>query len=317
MEIGIQAIGSIWRTPEEPADIGFRRIKEAGFDTVDFNFEMFEEFDNFFDPEAEGLYQNDIEGLKKYFLPYKEACAKEGLKFSQGHAPFGKLQNEKEGIEGAQYKHFLSIQKKVIEIAGWMGIPYLVVHPWITRKRQGLKAEWELNMLYYKELAPVAKAAGVALCLENMFDTVAGKLWEGPCSDPDEVNAYLDALEAYGDFAFCLDVGHINLFGRDMEDFIRKVGKRIKILHLHENDGFHDLHNMPFTFPRAWGSPTVQDWEGIIKGLKAIGYDGVLNFETGPVMYSVPEELNHAARLFIHAVGEYLSKRITYSDASQ
>ena len=43
-----------------------------------------------------------------------------------------------------------------------------------------------------------------------------------------------------------------------------------------------------------------------MKGLKAIGYDGVLSFETSPVLKSFPEELRGEALRMIYRIGCYL-----------
>ena len=67
-----------------------------------------------------------------------------------------------------------------------------------------------------------------------------------------------------------------------------------------------DLHQVPFTFTRSRENKPSTDWEGFVKGLKAIGYDGVLSFETSPVLKSFPEELRGEALRMIYRIGCYL-----------
>ena len=54
--------------------------------------------------------------------------------------------------------------------------------------------------------------------------------------------------------------------------YIRTLGKRIKALHIHDNDAVSDQHLMPFA--------GCFRWKEFIDALKEIGYDGDLSFET-------------------------------------
>jgi len=70
---------------------------------------------------------------------------------------------------------------------------------------------------------------------------------------------------------------------------LTRLGHRLKVLHIHDNDGVMDLHQIPFTFAKTRENKSSTDWEGFINGLCAIKYGGVLNFETAPVLTSFPE----------------------------
>ena len=109
---------------------------------------------------------------------------------------------------------------------------------------------------------------------------------------------------------FCFDTGHANLVGIDFEDFIKTLDYRLKVLHIHDNDGIGDLHQMPFTFTRSRENTASTDWEGFIRGLRAIGYQGVLSFETAPVLTAFPEEMKKDVLKLIVRVGEYFGRRI-------
>ena len=86
------------------------------------------------------------------------------------------------------------------------------------------------------------------------------------------------------------------------------IRDRIKILHLHENDGIEDLHQIPYTFGRKAGDGF--DWEGLLAGLRETGYDGVLNFETFPSMNSFPESVKEEVLRTIAGIGRYFASRI-------
>ena len=107
--------------------------------------------------------------------------------------------------------------------------------------------------------------------------------------------------EKYGAevLGFCFDSGHANLVGIDFEDFIKTLGPRLKVLHLHDNDGLRDLHQIPYTFTKTRENKSSTDWEGFVRGLRGIHFDGVLNFETAPVLKAFPEEMKKRLKKYI------------------
>ena len=85
----------------------------------------------------------------------------------------------------------------------------------------------------------------------------------------------------------------------------------IYLPHIHDNDGVMDLHQIPFTFAKTRENKSSTDWEGFIRGLRAIKYGGVLNFETAPVLTSFPDEMKSDALAFIAKIGKYFSGKIS------
>ena len=132
-----------------------------------------------------------------------------------------------------------------------------------------------------------------------------GKLIGACCSNPYEAAKYIDELNAIAGekcFAFCLDTGHALLMGADMRRTINILGKRIETLHIHDNDGFDDQHLAPYM--------GRMDWEAFIDGLKDIGYEGTLSFETFNVLNAFDDELMLPCLKLICATGEMFRKRI-------
>ncbi len=70
---------------------------------------------------------------------------------------------------------------------------------------------------------------------------------------------------------------------------------------------------IPFTFAKTRENKASTDWEGFLRGLRAIHYEGILNFETGPVLGSFPEELKEEALGFIASIGKYFAKALVRS----
>ncbi len=109
---------------------------------------------------------------------------------------------------------------------------------------------------------------------------------------------------------FCFDTGHANLVGLDMEQFITTLGNRLKVLHIHDNDGVSDLHQIPYTFAKTRENKSSTDWEGFIRGLQNISFQGVLSFETAPVLTAFPEVMKRDTLAFIARIGEYFAGRL-------
>ena len=73
----------------------------------------------------------------------------------------------------------------------------------------------------------------------------------------------------------CFDTGHANLvMNGSLYDNIKAIGKELKVLHVHDNDGNGDYHKFPFD-----GN---FDWQEFTKALKEINYEGVFSLETKP-----------------------------------
>ena len=199
---------------------------------------------------------------------------------------------------------------KCFAVCEFVGCPAIVVHP---TKAESREAEWELNLKIYRSLIPVIKKyKGVKICLENIFGRRPGVIMDGRLSIVDDAVRMIDILneEAGGDyFGFCLDVGHANLTKKNIKEFIKALGKRLTILHIHDNNGLDDMHMIPYSY-LATTQSTVCDWDGFVQGLREIGYEGVLAFETFRVMHIYPKAVHTEALKLISAIGHYWAELI-------
>ena len=153
-------------------------------------------------------------------------------------------------------------------IAKHLSCKRVIVHPWMPYGWSNGGTSEELiaiNIELMKKLMPTARELGVYVCLENMprkgtpFSTV--KEW---VSVLDEVN------DEYA--KMCLDTGHLNVMEEDAYTSVLAIGKYLQAMHVHDNIFGMDLHMLPYQ-----GS---FDWEGFLKGLKEIGFDGCISLET-------------------------------------
>jgi sugar phosphate isomerase/epimerase len=201
-----------------------------------------------------------------------------------------------------------------MKVCSFFECQYIVVHGFKLAYHLGSEAaEWEKTAEFLEFLAPMAREMGVTICIENLYDGIGGHVMEGPCCDARKAVERIDRMnDKYGAevLGFCFDTGHANLVGLDFEDFITTLGHRLKVLHIHDNDGISDLHQMPFTFTKTRDNTPSTDWDGFIRGLKAVKFDKVLSFETAPVLTSFPNELKEDALGMIARIGQYFGGKI-------
>ena len=224
---------------------------------------------------------------EEFCKKYKALSEKYDVVISQTHAPF---------LINAPDEEFLSdefFDKVLASVYGSasLGVKYLVVHP---NCPQGLDFfvnartydygklidhNKEVNLKYFERFVPHLKKTGVMICIENLFayDIILQRHVLGVCGDPDETNFYIDAL-GEDCFGACYDSGHLNHFAGDEAQFIRKLGKRLKVLHLNDSFG-KDFHGMDWHLMPGQGDVS---WDVIAATLKETGYEGVANFEVSP-----------------------------------
>jgi sugar phosphate isomerase/epimerase len=136
--------------------------------------------------------------------------------------------------------------KRTLDDASEAGAEAVVVHggavrhryPKWVRERASAKARRSLA-----ECAEYAQLVGVPLCLENQpIDDQ--KLRH--TTSPTDLAAMLETVDVSPKYlGVTLDVGHANVNGYDLQEFIDEFGDRIHVCHLHDNDGSSDQHR-PF-----------------------------------------------------------------------
>jgi sugar phosphate isomerase/epimerase len=166
-------------------------------------------------------------------------------------------------------------------------------------------------MKFFQTLIPLLEKYHVKICLENLYESVGQRIAEGVCANPADAIAYIDKLNELAGkqlFGLCLDSGHLQLTHQDSYRYIQLLGNRIKLLHLHENDGIADQHQMPYSFGN--GKRMGQNWKQFIMALKEIEFDGTLSFETYPCMNSFPDTMADKVLKTIYEIGEYWKTQI-------
>lgn len=78
-------------------------------------------------------------------------------------------------------------------------------------------------------------------------------------------------------FGICWDTGHGNLNKINQPEAIRQMGKRLKALHINDNRGEKDEHQLPYLGNISW--------EPLMLALKEVEYAGDFTYE---VVYFTP-----------------------------
>ena len=255
-------------------DKGFETLSAAGFGGVDFNTVRLSGITEGRDAIIDGV----IESAKKH-----------GIEFAQCHLPFIP---QRDGLpDGDEFN------KKVfaaMDIAKAFGIKYAVMHPNTTSvspDEYDKKAQYDRVMTFFAPFIEYANKVGVNMVVENMRSVKGEVPTYRYCMSPDEL---CDVADACG-IGVCWDTGHANITGLCQSEALKYVGKRLKVIHLNDNNGDDDSHIAPYM-------GTV-DWEDVMRGLKLVGYEGAINFELST--RGIPENARLDFGRYICKLGEY------------
>jgi sugar phosphate isomerase/epimerase len=133
-----------------------------------------------------------------------------------------------------------------LDMAGAVDAGGVVVHGGGSRRRypdrvQSYSRSQAVRSI--EECTRHAASVGVPLCLENSRETASKR---HHTATPDRLASFLDDVEVAAADEFLkitLDVGHAKASGIPYERFLDRFGDRIRIVHLHDNDGTDDDHD--------------------------------------------------------------------------
>ena len=229
---------------------------KAGFDAWDFSmFDMCR-----MDWETGLPVQSEKPLNARNYLSFARKLKKIGLDngivCNQSHAPFP--------VEEPAIRSSL---KLAIECTAEAGGEICVIHPDDNKTA-------EENAEMYLELLPFAKSCGVKIATENMWnwDGSKGESSFAACATGEDFKKHIDII--HDDFfVACLDLGHAEMRGSGdgAVHMIRALGHRIQALHIHDNDRWHDYHQIPFSMNIDFGA--------IVKALQEIHYEGYFTLE--------------------------------------
>ncbi len=238
-------------------DDKFKKIKEFGFDTIDFDM-MATDTDLYLLPKEES---------NKILIKERELAKDAGIFISQVHGPW--CWPPPEATPEGKIKRMEEMKRSLYN-ASVLGSKYTVIHPIMPyfTEEKGTELEektWQENIDFFKELADYAGEVGVTVCIENM------PMKKFSIATPEEI---IRLVQTTGNpnVKYCLDVGHVSVFDNlNIGDEIRRLGSDLKVLHVHDNFYGEDLHLLPYR--------GVTDWKSFMDGLRDINFEGSVSLE--------------------------------------
>ncbi|SKB66326.1 Sugar phosphate isomerase/epimerase [Lachnospiraceae bacterium] len=104
-----------------------------------------------------------------------------------------------------------------------------------------------------------------------------------------------------------LNIGHAMLFSANVVELITGLGSELKFLHANDNDGIHDMHQMPYTFTVGRGI-LLTDWRLVIRELHKVGFDGGLFLDIDGLTGSVPSPLAGTMLRMVYRIADEWDK---------
>lgn len=262
-------------------DKKYIKLKEHGFSCIDFNMTS-TNTELYTSPAPDRL------------LLYEKALADDaGIEIHQAHGPW--RSPPKDGTSEERLER-MEKMKTSIYLTSLLGCKNWVIHPLMPLGADDLvtgneKGTWDINLRFMRELLISAKEYGVTICLENLPMT------KFSLAKPASILNFVEEI-ADENFKICLDTGHVSVFDDlSLCDEVRRLGDKIKVLHVHDNKFGKDLHLMPY-----FGSI---DWKAFARSLKEIGYDGVFSLET-TAPDTLPDFLFEKCNILLYEIADQI-----------
>ena len=274
---------------DKDCDKMLKTAAETGFRYVSIGFGSYEGFTD--------------DGWKEKISELRKALAGYGLSCVMTHSPYYDLRISAE----ATYKDIDISICRCLEATAMLGAGIMAMHPrgfyasgardTGDKKTYNLRRlmpdeiqggfscgvedpdrSFEYNLIYWKPLCERAKELGCLVGAENL-PVFPGWSMTFFSTDPDSQIKLIDSL---GDGACGVwDFGHAYLTNKGDVSSMKKLGSRIKGLHVHDNDLTSDQHLIPFR--------GTMDWKDQIEALKTTGFDGFITLE---LAYACDENIN-------------------------
>lgn len=227
-----------------------RHIYDAGFRHVDFS--MYSE------SEVAFITDSGWEGRVKAYKKYADALS---IAFVQAHSP--DISNL---CKKYSYEEAIKITGRSFEVCRLLGIKNTVVHSFFCFPTK--EEFFEKNKAFYEKLIPLAEKNGVNILVEN--STCANQGNNYPFATGEDMKEFVECMN-HPLIHACWDTGHANIENHQYDDIVA-LGDDLYALHINDNYGKRDQHQMPYI-----GSMSIDE---VMCALKEINYKGCFTFET-------------------------------------
>ena len=239
-------------------------MKEYGFDYADY-------------PISGELGELTEEEYEAQILAVKALADEAGVTIWQVHGPWRYPPHDETPELRAERAE---VMRRSIRLTAKIGCKNWVIHPLMPFGPDSDFAReefWKINLEFFRALLPYAKEQGVTICFENM------PMKRLSMSTTEKTLEFIRMVDDEN-FKLCLDTGHEAVFGTSPANSVRRAGKDLRTLHVHDNDGKGDRHWIP--------GAGVIDWKDFMAALREVEFDGVFSLEAnfGPLLPNVSQE---------------------------
>jgi len=152
----------------------------------------------------------------------------------------------------AQYSY--EVYKECLAWSAHIGAEQMVLHPSLYSTQLFLRKESQQRSIdNLKRLGDEAQKLGIVLAVENVG------FRDGALFDQEE---FVRLFEEIPTITALVDIGHAHINGWNTPELLRALGERLSAVHLHDNDGYDDLH-------QPIGEGTIE-WQPVWNALKEL-----------------------------------------------
>ena len=267
----------------------FKKIREYGYTAVDFDLCN----------TTQEIFTLGGDELAKALANIHAMADEAGVEIYQAHGPWRWPVQDYTPEDRAER---MEKMKKSIAMSGMLGCKNWVIHPIMPygvndKGTPNEQKTWDMNIEFMSELLKTAREHDVVICFENMPMATLGM------APPKETLRFIKTMND-DHFKMCLDTGHAEIWKKDIKlgDAVRLAGDEIRCFHIHDNNGWSDIHLMPMT--------GVIDWDDFCAAVKEIGYNGVFSLETS-VSPKLPADIYEEMNGLYFRAAEHLVGKIT------
>ena len=264
-------------------------IKKCGYSCVDISFFSVKNVFEFMGAD----WQDKAKRLKEY-------AGGIGMEFVQSHTPYVPF-----GAEITQES--IDLTRRSIEVAGILGVKNTVIHPACPASAPEKERE------FFKNFFPVLEKYNINLLAENAPFNITQKEKPDRCYTGKQLLELIECIN-HPNVHACWDTGHANLAAGGQMECILALGQHLKAIHFNDNNGFMDLHLLPFG-----GTLNVDE---VMCALKQINYGGYFTFECSVfkgaddyykekrggdkpgAMLKLPDEFKEKEQKLVYEIGE-------------
>ena len=182
-----------------------------------------------------------------------------GIKLNSIHLPFALPFWDFSALEEEKRKFSVEHAKWAIDTFEKETPKYFVIHHGLRPKTDEDRKPMLEQLV--KSLNELCEYTNATICIENMTGT--GLL--------NQTSEALWLIERVPKLMMVIDTNH--MFIEKPEEYIEKIGSRIKCLHISDRDEERERHWLP--------NEGVLNWKNIIEALEKVGYSGEFTYEIG------------------------------------